>query len=143
MLAQVIAGDWDGFVSLFDAAGVEPGGDGESGGHNAALALWVAGRDNRANPVATLGKDSPIANEVARFSADPDVEPVAEPTPEEAAADMHVWHDDAHGEWRPNFPPPEDFTGLEAGEFGDEDYERNLEIEIARESVRERVCQDV
>src|SRR3546814_6464933 len=84
MLAQVIAGDWDGFLSLFDAAGVEPGVDGESGGHNAALALWLAGRDNRANPVATLWKDSPIANEVARFSADPDVEPVAEPTPEEA-----------------------------------------------------------
>src|SRR3546814_3334081 len=75
MLAQVIAGDWDGFLSLFDAAGVEPGVDGESGGHNAALALWLAGRDNRANPVATLWKDSPIANEVASFSADPDVEP--------------------------------------------------------------------
>src|SRR3546814_9576053 len=67
--------------------------------------------------------------EVARFSADPDVEPVAEPTPEEAAADMHVWHDDAHGEWRTNFPPPEDFTGIEEGEFGDEDYERTLEID--------------
>src|SRR3546814_3490552 len=63
MLAQVIAGDWDGFLSLFDAAGVEPGVDGESGGHNAALALWLAGRDNRANPVATLWKDSPIRSE--------------------------------------------------------------------------------
>src|SRR3546814_16071823 len=76
-----------------------------------------------------MWKDSPIANEVARVSADPDVEPVAEPTPEEAAADMHVWHDDAHGEWRTNFPPPEDFTGIEAGEFGAEDYERTLEID--------------
>jgi len=129
MLAQVIAGDWDGFLSLFDAAGVGADADGEAGGHNAALALWLAGRDNRANPVATLWKDSPIANEVARFSGDSAAEPVAEPSPEEAAADMHVWHDDAHDEWRTNFPPPEDFTGIEEGEFGDEDYERTLEID--------------
>src|SRR3546814_17146102 len=98
MLAQVIAGDWDGFLSLFDAAGVEPGVDGEPGGHNAALALWLAGRDNRANPVATLWKDSPIANDVARFSADPDHEPVPEQPPAEHAADKHVWPDHPHGD---------------------------------------------
>src|SRR3546814_11270334 len=79
MLAQVIAGDWDGFLSLFDAAGVEPGVDGESGGHNAALALWLAWRDNRAKPVAQPGKDSPTAHGVARLSADSDGEPGPEP----------------------------------------------------------------
>src|SRR3546814_15155295 len=105
MLAQVIAGDWDGFLSLFDAAGVEPGVDGESGGHNAALALWPAGRDNSANPVAPLWKDSPIANEVARLSSDPDVQPVAEPTPAEAAADTHLLHVTAPGAWPPHNPP--------------------------------------
>src|SRR3546814_12204054 len=57
MLAQVIAGDWDGFLSLFDDAGVEPGVDGESGGPNAEPALWPAGRDHRAYPVYQLWQD--------------------------------------------------------------------------------------
>src|SRR3546814_13942244 len=75
MLAQVIAGDWDGFLSLFDAAGVEPGVDGESGGHNAAPALWLAGRDNRPNPVATPWQHSPIAREADTSSPPPDTQP--------------------------------------------------------------------
>ncbi|WP_374524247.1 hypothetical protein [Sphingopyxis sp.] len=124
MLAQIIAGDWDGFLSLF---AVET--DGEVGGHNAALALWLAGRDNRANPVATLWKDSAIANEVARFSADADPEPEAEPTPEEEAAAMSVWPDGESGELRTNFPPPEDYVGIEEGEFGEPDYERTLDAD--------------
>jgi hypothetical protein len=121
MLAQIIAGDWDGFLSLFDAA------DEEAGGHNAALALWLAGRDNRANPIGALWEDSPIANEVARISADSDTAAEAGPTPEQAAAAMSVWPDEDSGELRTNFPPPADYIGIEEGEFGDPHYERTLD----------------
>jgi hypothetical protein len=121
MLAQIIAGDWAAFLTLFDLD--MP--DGESRG--AALACWLAGRDNRANPLASLWKNTPIANEVALFSADSDLAPEPEPTPDEAVAAMSVWYDDDHDEWRTNFPPPEDFLGIEEGEFGHEDYSRSLD----------------
>jgi hypothetical protein len=134
MLAQIIAGDWPGFLTLFD---IDPEST-DAEGHGAALALWLAGRDKRANPLATLWRGTGIANEVAHFSADSDAEPQAEPTPEEEAAAMTVWHDEEHDEWRTNFPPPEGFAGTEEGEFGDADYERALDIdeEEAWESSR-------
>ena len=132
MLAQIIAGDWFGFLSLFDVEGE---------GHNAALACWLAGRDNRANPLATLWKNTPIAREVAQFSADqaaaPEPEPEPEPTPEEEAAEMTIWRDTTTQEWRTDFPPPDDFLGDEKGEFGDYSYERSLDVdeEIAMEAL--------
>ena len=146
MLAQIIAGDWPGFLSLFDAAEViAPDGaeaeNKDAGGHNAALALWLAGRDNRANPLAALWRGTAIANEVAQFSADSDesserdLDP--DPTPEEEAEAMTVWHDDESGELRTNFPPPDGFLGLEEGRFGHPDYERALDAdeEIAWEAA--------
>lgn len=145
MLAQVIAGDWPGFLSLFDAAAAarDNAKDAAEGpadapdGLGAALALWLVGRDNRANPLASLWRDSGIANEVAQFSADSESD--AEPTPEEEAAAMTVWADDETGELRTNFPPPDDFTGIEEGAFGDEDYERTLDPdeEEAWQAVRQ------
>jgi len=130
MLAQIIAGDWAGFLSLFEVEGE---------GHNAALALWLAGRDNRANPLASLWKNTPIANEVAQFSVGLVDEPEAEPTPEEEAGAMTIWPDEESGEWRTNFPPPQDYVGIEEGQFGDEDYERTLDVdeEEAWEAARE------
>jgi hypothetical protein len=129
MLAQIIAGDWTGFLSLFDIEGE---------GRNAALGCWLAGRDNRANPLATLWKDTPIAREVALFSADSEKDPEADPTPEEEAAAMTIWHDEVTNELRTNFPPPDDYLGIEEGEFGDADYERTLDLAEAEawESAR-------
>lgn len=124
MLAQIIVGDWPGFLSLFDAAE-----SAEAEGHNAALALWLAARDNRANPLAALWRGSAIANEVAQISAGSDEADSAEPTPEEEADAMTVWHDDERKEWRTNFPPPEDYSGIEDGIFGDADYARTLDVE--------------
>lgn len=144
MLAQIIAGDWPGFLSLFDVAQAAADGTGaenapenvETEGHAAALALWLAGRDNRANPLATLWKDSAIAREVAQFSADsaaapdpapdPDAMWVGGPTPEAFAARMSVWTDHETGERRTDFPPPDGFIGLEQGKFGDFNYERTI-----------------
>jgi len=125
MLAQVVAGDWPGFLSLFD---VDPESE-QAEGRSAAFALWLAGRDNRANPLASLWRDTPIANEVARFSADPAPAPAPEPTPGEAAAAMRVWYDFADRGWRTDFPPPDDFVGREKGEFGEDGYERTLDPE--------------
>lgn len=134
MLAQIIAGDWAGFLSLFDVAGPNP----DAGRHNAALACWLAGRDNRANPLATLWQDTPIAREVAQFSAGLDEEAETEPTPEEEAAEMTIWRDEQSGEWRTNFPPPEDYVGIEEGQFGEGDYERTLHF--AEEEAWETAC---
>jgi len=140
MLAQVIAGDWPGFLSLFDAVeAAAPGAAGAetadantdigepAGGMAAALALWLAGRDNRANPLATLWRGTAIANEVAQISAGFDEDGETDETPEEAAAAMTVWYDDRAGDWRTDFPPAEGFDGAEEGQFGDADYARALD----------------
>ncbi|PZQ20621.1 MAG: hypothetical protein DI569_14875 [Sphingopyxis macrogoltabida] len=156
MLAQIVAGDWPGFLSLFDAAAAardaerssepadatEPADD-RPAGLAAALALWLAARDTRANPLAALWRDSEIANEVAQISAvSYDAhgdDPWPEPTPEEEAAAMTVWADQETGDLRTNFPPPDGFVGVEDGAFGDEDYARALDAdeEEAWESARE------
>lgn len=123
MFAQIIAGDWAGFLSLFDIDGENP----DAEGHTAALAIWLAARDNRANPLASLWRGTPIADQVAQFSADREAEDDAGPSAEEAAEAMTIWHDDQADEWRTNFPPPDDYVGIEEGEFGDEGYERTLD----------------
>jgi hypothetical protein len=123
MLAQIVAGDWPGFLTLFD---VDPESR-DSEGRSAAFALWLAARDNRANPIAALWKNSPIANEVAQFSADSDIAPPPPATPEEEAEAMTVWHDEEKNELRTNFPPADNFIGDEEGQFGDPDYERTLD----------------
>src|SRR3546814_13041779 len=68
----------------------------------AALALWLAARDDRANPLAAPGADDANASEVSQFSADFGDEYESPETPEEAAAVMTVWFDDRAGDWRPS-----------------------------------------
>ncbi|WP_287942566.1 hypothetical protein [Sphingopyxis sp.] len=144
-LAQIVAGDWPGFLTLFDAAEAAraaeaalesevtsaeaPAADATNApaGLAAALALWLAGRDNNANPLAALWRDSEIANEVAQISADFGEEPESAETPEEAAAAMTVWFDDHADDWRTDFPPPDNFYGEEEGQFGDPAYARALD----------------
>lgn len=161
LAAQLIAGDWPGFLALFDAAQAQADAaraaaasiDASAGdaapsntapsaanpGQGAALAVWLSGRDDRSNPLASLWAGSAIACEVARISAGFDIDPPAdldsdrdsdrdaEPTVEETVGAMGVWRDDETGEWRTDFPPPVDFTGIEEGEFGEARYERTLD----------------
>ena len=96
-------------------------------GMAAALGLWLAARDNQANPLAALWHDGAIANEVARISAGSGGEDAGDETPEEAAAAMTVWFDDRAGDWRTDFPPPDGFDGIEEGQFGDPAYARALD----------------
>lgn len=123
MLAQIIAGDWPGFLALFD---IEPEAQ-DAEGHGAVLALWLAGRDNRANPLASLWQGTAIANEVAQFSVDSGEEGESAETPQQAAAAMTVWYDDRADDWRTDFPPPDGFDGAEEGQFGDRAYARELD----------------
>lgn len=55
------------------------------------------------------------------------------PQPTQSVSDLDpVWEDDDHG-WLTDAPPPEDFDGFEEGEYGDEEYARELteaELEI-------------
>ncbi|KTE30044.1 MULTISPECIES: hypothetical protein [unclassified Sphingopyxis] len=129
MLAQIVAGDWSAFLALFDLDFPQGEEDDAPSGLGAALACWLAGRDNRANPLASLWQNTPIANEVAQFSADPDIAPPPPATPEEEAEAMTVWHDEERNELRTNFPPADDFIGDEEGQFGDRDYERTLDAD--------------
>ena len=89
--------------------------------------LTASSRGNRANPLAALWKNIPIANEVAQISADPAPGAYVEQTPEQLAAEMTVWTDHETGRRRTYFPPPDDFIGTEVGEFGDYNYERTLD----------------
>lgn len=163
MLAQVVAGDWPAFLSLFDAAqAAMPAGTEDqpapadetaaqpvpAPGLSAALALWLAARDGRANPLAALWTDSAIANEVARISAESETAPECEDTPERAppsaeeeAAAMDVWYDEENAEWQTNFPPPADFDGLEEGLFGDPDYWRTLDSAEADAFAAQRAAE--
>lgn len=130
-LAQIIMGDWEAFLDRLAPA------DGEGG--VAAVACWLAGRDNRFNPLSALWEKPDEDCEVAQisdgFDEGVDAEPEAEMSPEEAAAGMSVWYCDHAQGWRTNFPPPPDFYGEEDGEFGEDGYERELSDEEAE--VRE------
>lgn len=165
-LAQIVAGDWPGFLTLFDAAeavraaeaapesetlsGEAPAADATNApaGLAAALALWLAGRDNNANPLAALWRDSEIANEVARISAETEAAPDREdapdrapPTAQEEAAAMDVWYDEDTAEWQTNFPPPAGFDGMEEGLFGDPDYWRTLDSAEADAFAAQRAAE--
>ena len=121
-LAQVIMGDWEAFLDRL--APVE-GQNAEEGGI-AAVACWLAGRDNRFNPLSGLWEKPDEDCEVAQIPASLADEPEEETDPAEAAAAMSVWHCDERGEWRTDFPPPQDFDGDEDGIFGEADYDRSL-----------------
>ncbi|MBB4840624.1 hypothetical protein HNP52_003716 [Sphingomonas kyeonggiensis] len=52
--------------------------------------------------------------------------PEAPDTPED---DPRVWWDNHDEKWRTDFPPPADFHGEEDGDYGEEDYSRELTVE--------------
>lgn len=118
-LAQVIMSDWEAFLDR-----ISPAEGGEGG--NAAVACWLAGRDNRFNPLAGLWEKPDEDCEVAQIPADFADEPEGETDPFEAAEAMSVWYCEERGEWRTDFPPPDDFTDDERGVFGEEGYDRSL-----------------
>ncbi len=124
-VAQVIMGDWEAFLDRLAPS------DGDGSGV-AAVACWLAGRDNRFNPLSGLWEKSDDDREVAQISEGFQAEPDEETDPVETAAAMSVWFCDEVCEWRTDFPPPLDYDGDEHGRFGDWDYERSLTDEEER-----------
>lgn len=138
-LAQIIMGDWEAFLDRLAPA------QGEGG--TAAVACWLAGRDNRFNPLSGLWEKPDEDCEVAQISADLadeeeglDEDEEYELTPEDKAADMTMWFCDIADAYLTNFPPPEGFTGYESGRCGCDHYERELSSEEKErwEMIRER-----
>lgn len=67
----------------------------------------------------------------------PPAEPAPQPSPESHQLHQHfadpenpegapVWWSEAEDQWRTRFPPPPTFVGMEDGDYGDEDYSREL-----------------
>lgn len=123
-LAQIIMGDWEAFLDRL--APVE----GEGG--VAAVACWLAGRDNRFNPLSGLWEKPDEDCEVTQISAVSAQDIEADLPPEEEAACMSVWYCSISDGYRTDFPPPTDFDGDEDGQFGDRGYERTLSDEEER-----------
>ena len=118
-LAQVKMSDWEAFLDR-----IAPAEGGEGGA--AAVACWLAGRDNRFNPLSELWEKPDEDCEVAQITEGLSDAPEEETDPAKAADTMSVWHCDERGEWRTDFPPPDDFADDEDGIFGEGDYSRSL-----------------
>ena len=118
VFARIASQDFEAYLDLV-----------ETGGAAAQLSLFLAARSDLA---ATLSgshlsqisaDDDDEERELAHDRA-ADEEPLIDPV--EAANSMSVWHCDERGEWRTDFPPPEDFDGDEDGIFGEGSYNRSL-----------------
>jgi hypothetical protein len=127
--ARIVAGDFERFLDIIER---------EGGGAEAGLFL-AAG---------AAGQSDAFHCQLAQKSAGYSVEPMAEShtlpafddSPEGRAADLNVWHDEADGEWRTDFPPPKGFDGEEQSEYGEDGYERTLtEAEAAVQDARQIV----
>ncbi|MEP9361229.1 hypothetical protein [Sphingomonas sp. KR3-1] len=85
----------------------------------AARATWSGADWNRAEAAGLVALAPPApapaqtSQEIQDFAGAPGL-------------DDQVWWDHQADCWRTSFPPPEDFIGYEAGDYGDDDYERAL-----------------
>jgi hypothetical protein len=134
-LAQLAAGDWASFLTLF----VDPAFADDM---DRIVETWLAARIATPDRLSEIVGIASIASEVAQISA-PDAEPAtAETAPQsplaEAPPKHSVWRD-GFGGWRTNFPPPSDFDGDEVDTYGGEEYSRNLtDQELAKIDARQR-----
>jgi hypothetical protein len=127
--ARIAAQDFEAYLDLV-----------EKGAAAAQLSLFLAARSDLA--ALLTGNNLPQISADFEEEDECEVAPVraaqdAARTPEEEAAEMEVWFCEDNGTWRTNFPPPDGFFGDEQGEFGNDDYERELsdeeeEVRLAR-----------
>ncbi len=88
----------------------------------AARDQWSAADWARAE-AAGLVALAPACGEAQAIQDFPEAEPA------EAAEEPRVWWDGHAEGWRTDFPPPEGFYGEEDGDYGEEDYSRELTAE--------------
>lgn len=153
--ARLAAGDWDRYLDLIggDASPAQAGlflslrsteGEAEAITPIVALAradLYQRTRAGHASEVAIhdldpAHRDRWSAEDWARAEAgglvtlaapEPEPEPARTPQlPQHSAPKAGVWWCDKAEDWRTAFPPPDHFDGVEDGDFGDDDYSREL-----------------
>jgi hypothetical protein len=135
-MAQIVAQDFERFLDLVEA-----------GGGGAEAMLFLKARDGGLVPMAgfdpvEFAKHYQLSQKSGDVEEEETVEEKPELTPEEEAAKMSVWFCENEQDWRTNFPPPEDFCGVEDGDFGDRGYERTLD-EDEEECYREQLAVEV
>jgi hypothetical protein len=146
-IARVISQDFEAFLSLIGR-----------GGEGAEAGLFIAARQDVAMGRFSLGRpstekqcelrsafgsyfDRKDSEDALDDDADDDGYEDEDDDEEETYADsLHVTFCPLSDEWVTNFPPPPEFMGREEGEFGAENYERELspeelEIQIARQEA--------
>lgn len=102
-----------GLAAEVDVADLDP----------ARRAEWTADQWRRAEAAGLIALAPQSAGEEDAFEGQ-----ISQPD----ADNPHIWWDDDRHAWRTDYPPPADFDGFETGDFGDDDYERELsEAELA------------
>jgi hypothetical protein len=120
VLARLVASDFELFLDLIEA-----------GGGAAEMAAFVADRSDLLGVYAPAGlpgngQCKVEGHDAMENEAQSEEIPYLDRDPEENAAKMSVWYNEADDCWRTNFPPPSDFIGEEDGEFGEDGYQRQL-----------------
>ena len=120
-VVRLVSQDFEAFLDL-----VEAGGQGTEAG------LFCAVRDAPEDALfpgfAELRKNMRDDCELVEESADDEIPPVEQMTPETNALGMNIWWADWADDWRTNFPPPADFVGVQSGRYVSGDYSRSLTV---------------
>ncbi|MGK6354605.1 hypothetical protein ACMGDH_05185 [Sphingomonas sp. DT-207] len=97
----------------------------------AERASWTGEQWNRAEAAGLVAVAPPPPENVESSQAS---QPAPPPEPASLLDDLYapVWWDEHAEEWRTRFPAPEDFDGDEQGDYGDDDYSRELTLEEAK-----------
>ncbi|TXC72495.1 hypothetical protein FSB78_17215 [Sphingomonas ginsenosidivorax] len=95
----------------------------------AARSGWTAEQWARAEAAGLVAIAAPAAtdDDIAAASQQSQHSPDDDDDDDEDGEDVTMWQCAKTDEWRTNFPPPADFLGFEQGDFGTEDYQRELD----------------
>ena len=121
-MALIVSQDFESFLDLI-----------ERDGGRAEAMLFLKTRDGGLVPMVNVTREELLNNyQLAQNSAGFSKEDHEEVEPEAAASRMSVWICAEVGDFRTDFPPPDNFDGEEEERFGDDGYERSLTGEEER-----------
>ena len=121
-MALIVSQDFESFLDLI-----------ERDGGRAEAMLFLKTRDGGLVPMVNVTREELLNNyQLAQNPAGFGKEDDEEVEPEAAASKMSVWFCDEVGDFRTDFPPPDNFDGEEEERFGDHGYERSLTGEEER-----------
>lgn len=123
-MALIVSQDFESFLDLI-----------ERDGGRAEAMLFLKTRDGGLVPMVSVTREELLNNyQLAQNSAGLSEEE-EEVEPEAAASKMSVWFCAEVGDFRTDFPPPDNFDGEEEEQFGDHGYQRSLTGEEERIQV--------